>query len=251
MNPYRNRHTIMLTTRFHTLLLFGILSSVALSQAKLGATEPVELNLFAKNATFAGLDEQLFPLGWSKNGEHLAVLSAKPNEAADERTWECRILDLVADKSLHTEIFYIEGDGGITPFWQANGAKVSALLDTFGITFAPKSFQRHSFPALAGKYRGESYETSLTRGYAEEPLFGYRGVKHLKLALSNQEGKSKDILDLHYEEFFPIAAGAVGYLANPQGDRIAVLLALTKRGYEGPPHVRTLLIVGARIGEKF
>ncbi|MDA7922247.1 hypothetical protein N9B73_10865 [Verrucomicrobiales bacterium] len=241
----------MLTTRFHTLLLFGFLSFFALFHAKPAAAEPVELNLFPKNATFDGLDEQLFPLGWSKNGEHLAVLSARPNEAADERTWECRILDLVADKSLHTETFYIEGSGGIAPFWQANGAKVSALLDTFGIEFDSKPFQLHTFPALAGKYRGESYETVLTRGYAEEPLFGYRGVKHLKLALSNQEGKSKTILDLNYEEFFPIAAGTIGYLPNPQGNRIAVLLALTKRGYEGPPHVRTLLVVGARIGEKF
>lgn len=246
-----NRHTIMITNRLRSLLLFSAFCSLVLSQAKLDAAEPIELNLFSANSTFAGLDEQFFPLGWSKSGEHLAILSANPNEAADERTWECRILDLVADKSLHTETFYIEGSGGITPFWKVNGARVSALLETFGIQFDSKSFQRHSFPALEGKYRSESYELLISRTYANDPLFGYRGVKDLKLSLCNQDGKSKDIIDLIYEEFFPIAAGAVGYLPNPQGDRIAVLVALTKRGYEGPPHVRTLLVIGARIGERF
>ncbi len=251
MNRTHHRHTSMNSNRLRLLLLFSVFCSLATSQAKLNAEEPVELDLFSTDAKFAGLDEQLFPLGWSQNGEHLAVLSAKPNEAADERTWECRILDLVADKSLHTETFYVEGNGGITPFWQANEAKVSALLDTFGIQFDSKSFQRHSFPALEGKYRAESYELSITRDYADDPLFGYRGVKNLQITMSNEDGKSKDILEVNHREFFPIAAGGLGYLPNPQGDRIAVLVALTKRGYEGPPHVRTLLIVGARIGDKF
>ncbi len=250
MNRSDDRHTGMTSNRLHRLLLFSVFFSVGISQAKLKAGEPVELNLFSTGAAFAGLDEQLFPLGWSKNGEHLAVLSAKPNEAADERTWECRILDLVADKSLHTETFEITGDGGITPFWQTNGAKISSLLETFGIEYDSSGFQRHSFPALEGKYRGDSYELSLTRDYADEPLFGYRGVKKLQLTLSNGDGESRKILELNYEEFFPLAVGALGYLSNPQGDRIAVLVALTGRGYEGPPHVRTLLIAGARIGGK-
>lgn len=241
----------MFTKSHRSTLLFLCFVSFTILQPDLGAAEPVELNIFPSEANFAGLDEQLFPLGWSKSGEHLAVLTARPNEAADERAWEPRVMDLVADKSLHTETFYMEGDGGITPFWHANESKVISLLDTFGIQFDSPSFQRHSFPALEGKYRGESYEISIARDYSDEPGFGYRGVKRLQLNLSNQNGKSKAILDLKYDEFYPLAAASVGYLPNPQGDRIAVLVALTRRGYEGPPHVRTFLIIGARIGEKF
>jgi hypothetical protein len=77
----------------------------------------------------------------------------------------------------------------LPPFWQANESKVISILDSFGIQFDSKSFQRHSFPALEGKYRSESYELSISRDYSDDLLFGYRGVNRLLLELSNQDGR--------------------------------------------------------------
>ncbi|MFT5469484.1 MAG: hypothetical protein ACI8UO_004605 [Verrucomicrobiales bacterium] len=63
--------------------------------------------------------------------------------------------------------------------------------------------------------------------------------------------KSKRILEETWDQWFPLAAGVVGYLPSPTGDRIAILLVTAERGYEGAPHTRELRLVGSRIGPKF
>lgn len=213
------------------------------------ANPPEQLTIFPTKKAFIGLDEEIFPLGWSPDGEKLALLSAFPNEAADERLWKVQILDLVNDKFvLDLEIFHLD-QGGFAAFWTAHGTTVTSAIQPFSIQSA--NFELYPFPALLGKFRGEPYEVSLTRTYGTEEMFGYRGVKTLQVALSNGEGKSKTILKKSWDQFFPLAAGVVGYLPNPQGDRIAVFVATAHRGYESAPHVRRFLISGARVGEKF
>jgi len=213
------------------------------------ATAPAELKVFETKKTFAGLDAQFYPLGWTKNGERLAVLIAHPNEAADERLWTLQILDLVNDNIvLNEQIRHID-QGGLTAFWSTHGERVTSLLKPHGILAA--DFQLKKFPALLGKMRNHSYQIKLDSTYGKEPNFGYRGLTSLKVSLINDAGKSKVVWDKKWPEWSPMTSGAIGYVVNPQGDRIAILLGITKRGYESAPHIRHIQLIGARIGEKF
>ena len=92
------------------------------------AAPPLELPVFPANALIEGLDEQIFPLGWAKDGERLAVLLAKPNEASDERTWKVQVIDLVSETLvLDEEILHVD-QGGIEGFWLANENRVMELI---------------------------------------------------------------------------------------------------------------------------
>lgn len=236
------------TTKFRSATLL-IIASILLAPAIAPANQPEELQIFPTKEVFQGLDEEIFPLGWSKSGEQLALLIAHPNEAADERQWKVQVIDLVNDKlRLDFEILHLD-EGGISEFWAAHGATVESLIQPFQIQ--EYAFALAPFPALMGKYRGDSYEVTLARKYAQDPEFGHRGLLSLETTISNNVGKSKLILTNTWEEYLPIAAGVAGYLPNPQGDRIAVFIAFTHRGYESAPHVRTFKIAGARVGEKF
>ncbi len=213
------------------------------------AAPPTPLGIFYQQENFTGLDEEIFPLGWAKEGSRLAILAARPNEASDDRTWAVQVIDLVSDKRILDEDIIYPDKGGITEFWAANGEKVMGLLKPHGIV--PANFSVHPFPALLGRIRGDSYEISLTRSYKKEPNFQYRGLSELQATLLNKEGESKQVYKYSWKEWFPLAAGVVGYLPNPQGDRIAILIAVTHRGYESAPHIRELIIVGAGVGEHF
>ena len=215
----------------------------------LSAAPPERLEVFQTGKRFVGLDEEIFPLGWSEDGERLGLLRAWPNEAADERLWKVEVLDLVEDKAVfEKEIRHLD-EGGLPAFWAAHGATVVESVAPHGLR--PGTFVLHRFPALLGKFRGESYEVGLKRTYGVEPNFEYRGLTSVELTVTNDAGKSKRVFKQDWKEWFPMAAGVVGYLPNPQGDRMAIVLGMTHRGYEAAPHIRQVVIVGARVGEKF
>jgi hypothetical protein len=215
----------------------------------LQAGAPAKLEVFDTGPQFEGLDEEIYPLGWAKDGERLAMLRARPNEAADERLWKVEVVDLVADKKVLDESILHPDEGGVAAFWAVHGTRVAELIKPHGVAAAEMEVRR--FPALLGKFRGESYEVSLVRAFGEEPNFGYRGLTGLTVNLQNLAGKSKTVFETEWKEWFPLAAGVVGYVPNPDGSRIALLVGITKRGYEGAPHVRHVQVVGARVGEKF
>lgn len=210
------------------------------------AAPPEKLDVFQTRVNFEGLDEEIYPLGWAKGGEHLALLRAHPNEAADVRLWEVQVIDLVNDKLVLNEEIRHLAEGGLAAFWTDHGAKVEGFLKVHGVSAA--SFRLHRFPALLGKFRGGSYEAGLERTYATEPNFEYRGLTKLKLTLSSSTGESKTVFEESWKEWFPMAAGVLGYLPNPDGSRMAILMGTTYRGYEGPPHARDVVVVGARVG---
>ena len=188
------------------------------------AAPPLELPVFPANPLIEGLDEQIFPLGWANDGERFAVLLAKPNEASDERTWKVQVIDLVRDTPvLEEEILHID-KGGIEEFWSANGVRVMELIKPYQII--PADFHLHPFPALLGRLRSDSYEVSMTREYGKEPNIGYQGIKDLEVSLLNSEKESKSLFKKSWDEWLPLASGVIGYLPNPQGTRIVVIIAI-------------------------
>ncbi len=49
----------------------------------------------------------------------------------------------------------------------------------------------------------------------------------------------------------PLYLGMLGYLKSPLEPRVAIILIEIYRGYEGPPHVGSVKIVGASLDKNF
>lgn len=213
------------------------------------APPPKPLAVFSAKPAMQGLDDQLYPIGWSADGTNLAILTEKLNEAADEQTWTLDILDLKTDKPAHSQPFRVDVETPLAKFWDQHGPAIEALLAKHKIR--RNAFVLAPFPGLEGKFRSEVLEISLSVDHGQEPNFEYTGVRSAQLNLARASTESKTVFSKTWKQWYPLALGAIGYLPNPAGDRIAIVVARTDRGYEGPPHVRRLMIVGAGIGSKF
>ncbi|MEM7015464.1 MAG: hypothetical protein AAF585_28730 [Verrucomicrobiota bacterium] len=156
---------------------------------------------------------------------------------------------LVTDETILAETIRHPLDGTLGTFWNKHGEFIQEELENREIQRT--TFELRRFPALLGQFGSDVYEFVLARNYAAEPNFGYQGLNQLTVTLIRNGVKSKRILEQEWPEFYPLAAGVGGYLPNPTGDRVAILLVLTQRGYEGPPHTRQVKLIGSRVGPKF
>ncbi len=226
------------------LFLFAVWAAEVVS----AGPAPVVLRVFAEKSV---LDPEVYPLGWAKDGTRLALLVAQPHEAADERDWMVSVTDLVSDEVVFTKTFSFVPQGeGVDAFWTAHGAEIEAICHDQGVTRS--TVELRPFPALPDQQRrNETYEVSAEATREQQPDFGYRGISRLKISLTKDGSATKVILDKSWPKYYPLAAGVLGYIPNPDATRIAVVTGLIERGYEGAPHIRRLLVTGARIGSKF
>lgn len=227
-----------------TTLISSVLTVLILQFAMAGPV-PKPLEVFPGKSD---LEAAVYPLGWANDGTHLALLIAQPNEAADERTWEIVITDLATDKTVFTKRIDHPAEAGFANFWAEHGAAVEAACEKHGVESV--AMRVHPFPALLGQNGRDIYEAHLGTHWKEEPNFLYDGIHKLEFKLS-KAGKEKTVLEKSWPEWFPLSASLVGYIPNPEGTRIAVLISLVERGYEGPPHTRHVLITGSRVGDRF
>lgn len=215
------------------------------------APPPERLPLFRADQPFGQMDVDFYPLGWSKDGERLAFLNAYPNEASDERYWLFQIYDLVNDEALVSEEFrfWDEPEEYIAKFWAEHGPAIEAQLTEQEIVRS--EFVLHTFPAVFGRYLDEYYQVDLRTESAEDPDWKLPAIRSTWLTVSNGE-REKKVFEKSWDRWYPLAIGVIGYLPNPQKDRIAILVGSVKVGFERAPFPRHLeAVVGVRIGKKF
>ena len=88
--------------------------------------------------------------------------------------------------------------------------------------------------------------TAEQQGLTEDQrLLGIIGKATLQLN-SSRRGE-KTVLNQSYSQARPLHVGLLGYVKSPFEQRIAVVLMKVIRGWEGPPHVGEVQIVGASV----
>ena len=75
----------------------------------------------------------------------------------------------------------------------------------------------------------------------------YGDIGHVRLQLTSRQNGKKTVFDQNYPQTKPLYVGMVGYLKSPLEPRVAIILVEIYRGYEGPPHVGVLRIVGVSL----
>jgi hypothetical protein len=202
--------------------------------------------------------ESFYPIGWSKDGK-FAYYVEPVDEACGCYFAKLLILDLKTDKVLW-EFKYDSEDledakkagrpYSLNSLWQVNRKLFSDKLKENGIVPQVR-FNLLEFPI---NYRGDRLTAHLQTkekedADAEARLYGV--INRATLQISSKRNGKKTILDQPYLDGSPLYVGVVGYVKSPFEPRIAVVLTQIYRGYEGPPHVGELKIVGASLETGF
>ena len=200
--------------------------------------------------------ESFYPIGWSKDGK-FAYYVEPVDEACDCYFAKLFILDLKNDKILwsfdYNSEFLEEAKEAKRPYsfatlWNANKKQFSEKLREHGIV------QQHRFALLSFpiSYMGDRLTTELKLkeiGDEEARLYGV--VNRATLLVRSQRKGRKTVLDETFSEVRPLDLRVVGYVKSPYEPKIAIILVAVYRGYEGPPHVGEVKIVGATLASGY
>lgn len=214
------------------------------------------------NTAFRGeslVTEEFYPIGWSKDGK-FAYYSEPGDEACDCYYAKLVIVDLVANKIAWS----FEYDGqeaanedrkdaprSIAAFWKLNRTLFSDMLRGFKVE--PQGpFALSGFPIIRRldqlkvdvKLKEKTDEDSRLYGTVTQATVQLISRRMGKLTVWDHTFSEPD-------ERFPLDVDVVGYLKSPFEDRIAAIVIEVYRGYEGPPHVTNIRILGANLSSGF
>ncbi len=209
---------------------------------------PVEAPLFQMSAEHQGMDDRVFPLGWSADGKFAWVV-LHSSEGMGESRWTFTILDLDANKAVEQRKYDL-GEGlsiGMRQFWAKHGKEVSALLKKHGVKRSAPAMDH--LPLVLGKRRGVVFNPVLEATAAEHPDYRYAGVKSFRVFASATE-KAAPIFQWEYKDYlFPFTVAIVGCYVSPDETRAALVIAGAWKGWEGAPHPRYVdVIAGCKTG---
>ena len=200
------------------------------------------------------LQDKLYPLGWSEDGR-FAYLIERANEAVTNFTLRFLIQDMNTDQLVAEKNFKASEQEGytedndrwtVTSVWEANRPAYQQLLDEHGIHLGTGT-QFHPLPYQEGNttYRFTSANEKVMNDYSGKEVVS----KHRLVAQASVQGKGqKNILTHTFGKYdLALATRALGVFKSPYENRVAVVDAWEKRGFEGPPNVLNLLLVGCTL----
>jgi hypothetical protein len=203
---------------------------------------------------YSCLEEIIYPLGWSEDGK-FAYLIEEANEAVYNYTLHFIIQDTETDKQLVKETFkasdqpsYKQDDTAIDleSVWSSRKDRYSELLSQHNIRTG-NGTQFYGMPWVKSQ---RPYRFNGINKMAHSDLFDLDFVSEHRLEASEQGGSKKIILKHTFGKYdLVIATQALGYFQSPFEDRVAVVDGFEKRGYEGPPNVLKLKVVGCDLSQ--
>jgi len=203
------------------------------------------------------IEAKFYPIGWSRDGK-FAYAIEKPNEAADCQPAGFYIQNMVTDKMVaRIEGCYETPDPDhpdIHRYFAKKSGQIRRLLHRYGIRQTITDLR--SFP-IGSDQRG--YGVDLHARYANAPqIFGNseKFLTSLRLTLHKKRNyaiqKSKTIFTQHLKPTDGYYDAVVtGYIDSPFEQRIAVILVYIQRGWEGPPNVTQIKLVGGSLVKEF
>ena len=245
---------------FTTLVFFIILSGqISLSAQKSKLYDVPTRLMFAGDeneeeeaAKAILLREKFFPIGWSKDGK-FAYYSEPVDEACGCYFAELVIQDMRTDKivwgysNTNDDFGEEPPEETVESFWKKKQKEFSRKLAQYGIV-AEKNFVLLNSPV---EYRNDLLTPELKVNLEIDNEDSVEGNIILRL-LSKNKG-SKTIYEKKYKKSYDHIRGAEisGVLTSPFEPRAAVIMVETLRGWEGPPSITQIKVVGASLTTGF
>lgn len=199
------------------------------------------------------LDSVFYPLGWSSDGK-LAYAIEPPDEAVGSYFLNVYIQDLVTDKILWKDNYQSapesnQGPQSFAAYWMANEKTINEQLAKFKISKAENS-ALYAGPISQGD---DSLEYNVTKKLRAEPDFGNVAmVSEYQVIVQSAQRGSKTVHSEKYDKMSGIMdVEVIGYLRGSDQERVALLVAGVKRGWEGPPHVTWFKVIGTNLVRGF
>jgi len=211
--------------------------------------KPVELKLVGSSP----LKERFYPIGWSKDGK-FAYIVEPADEACACYFAKLVIKDLKTDTVLwgfdYESTAFGEKDNmpkSLPAFWRSNYTLFSKKLREHKIR-QEKSFALLPFPAL---YQGDELTARLSlerngQTWLKEAVSAIRLQVNSKRRGKKIVYEKADVADLMILDVMRL-----GYLKSRFEPRVAILLLEGHRGYEGPPDVPKINIIGSDLFSGF
>jgi hypothetical protein len=204
------------------------------------------------------LHDSFFPIGWAKKGT-IAYAIIPADQACGCHFFEVYIQDLVTDTILWKYSDPREYPGGyvetLKAAWQNNLTTILSKLHEYKI-IQKDIFRLRLFPV---RHQNDSLDVHL-KNVRNEACVGHEITKVTLKLVSNLKGE-KVVAD---EDFSCEELGADqpynpgpqkvvvdGYFKSPFENRIAIICRYLWRGWEGPPPVYKVKLVGADLEKRF
>lgn len=196
------------------------------------------------------MKEYFYPIGWSKDGKFAYYLEP-PDEACGCYFAEIYIVDLKTDKVLWTKKY--EGDmekpEDLKSTWKKFQKLFSQRLNQYGIVAAKNlTLLGETFEA-----NGDSFTIDYFADVnLDEDPYNSKGSITVKIISTNKGIKTLYQKTFKGENNAAILGSSLGgVLKSPFESRVAVIRVDTQRGWEGPPHVTKISVVGADLNKGF
>lgn len=244
------------------LLLIAVLLTLPAHAQEMTFKNPVEVKLrvdrrdYNRNSIGGSFEvENFFPIGWSKDGK-FAYYIEPVDEACGCYFGKLVILDLKNDAVVWQFDYTSEDDNEVSKkpktlaaLWAANRKLFSDKLNENKIE-PQRAARVLPFPI---SYKTDRMTPTLRveRKAMNKDDRIYGDVSRAIVQLTSRQNGTKTVLDEKYPEAMPLYVAMLGYLRSPLEPRVAIILVEIYRGYEGPPHVGQLKIVGAALDKNF
>ncbi len=195
------------------------------------------------------LREKFYPIGWSKDGK-FAFYVEPADEACGCYFAKLVIQDLRTDKILWERSYNSDGNSQVTlkKYWAKNQKEFSQKLAQYRIR-AQKQFALQN-PAI--NYKKDVLTPEIKVNVTVNNEYAVTGNVILQL-ISKEKGRKtiyeKKFDPKKYESFRN--AEISGSLLSPFEPRGAIVIIETYRGYEGPPNITKIRIVGTTLTTGF
>lgn len=195
------------------------------------------------------LQERIYPLGWSEDGK-FAYLIERTNEAVNNFTLTLFVQDMNTNRILAEKTFKASEQKGYTEdvqhtvqtVWAAQADAFKTLLEAHQVRCANAT---QFYPGATVPVAGKSLQIGRDAKTAKQELFDVDVLTQSTLFLTDANGNKKEVNSHKFGKYdLVLAAKALGHFRSLDGRHIAILDAWERRGYEGPPNVLKINIVG-------
>ena len=209
----------------------------------------IKLKYGLKNNNNYMVESNLHIVGFSKNNL-VEYIIQEPNEARDEEVARVFVQNIVNDKIVYSsnEILF---NGSFSAMLKEHRTFISKIADNFNILEGKFTLKR--FPLYYKKYKFKPRKRA-TYIYSRE--FNEKFLSSIKIFMDKYKNSKRVNTKVIYKKRHKADEWVydykiLGYIKSPFTDRVAVIAAWIVRGWEGPPNVINLKIIGSSLSKGF
>ncbi len=183
-----------------------------------------------------------YPIGWSRNGA-FAYMTKQDGEAADAFFFKFFIQDMATDKIIAKyEQTGNEGEAfDVKKIWEKNKDKFTSQLKAAGIIQQSNILIDH----LPLKVADKTYSFPVKNEMLFSKDYELKMIASTTISMLSNDTGTKVLYKKRNDQYAGILSNKItGYIKSPFENRIALFFLQERRGYEGPPNVIELSLIG-------